>query len=133
MGHSDFIQITLENKSLETLKTENVYAHWGKFYAFPDKHAEVDIGTVANQTFGPKKSFKFASCGRENASSGTEGQLDVMHGTERLFQLYWCCPYIGQNKVNARYVAEGWVAAVSEFSESGAIGPVTIKVINVGM
>ncbi|KAL9073847.1 MAG: hypothetical protein Q9161_002679 [Pseudevernia consocians] len=125
--------VILENKSDKTLKTSGAYLQWGKFYEHPDENKEVSIKTVDNQPIPSKGAFQFASCGRESSPSGTEGQIDIMNGNERIFQLYWDCPWSGDNKLYVKYVAENWYPVVPPVQTSGALGTVTIKVINQGM
>ena len=132
MGYSQWIQIILENKTGETLKTSGTYLHWGKFYDFPDKDKEVPTSDINDKPIGPNKTLKFGSCGREDSPSGTEGQIDIMHGNERVFQLYWDCPYTGDNKFYAKYVADKWYPIVPQISTSGAIGTVTVKILYLG-
>lgn len=132
MGYSQWIQIILENKTSETLQSSGTYLHWGKFYDFSDKDKELSISNVNDKMIGPNKTFKFASCGRENSPSGTEGQVDIMNGNERIFQLYWDCPYTGDNKLYAKYVADKWYPFVPQISTSGATGTVTIKILRIG-
>lgn len=115
-----------------SVRTSGTYLHWSKFCEHPDKDAEVSkvsTNNVNDKSIGGNATFKFASCGRENTPNGTDGQVDIMHGNERVFQLYWDCPHIGANKLSAKYVADKWSPIVPQISTSGATGTVTIKVL----
>ena len=133
MAYGQWIQVILENASGKALKTSGTYIHWGKFYDFPDKDKEVSTKSVNDQSIPGKDTFGFAACGRENSSSGTEGQIDIMEGDKRIFQLYWSCPWSGSNQLYYRYVAKNWYPFLPSISTAGAIGTVTIKIIYQGM
>lgn len=132
MAYGQWIQIILENKTGENLKTAATYLHWGKFYEFPDKDKEVPTSDVNDKTIASNKTFKFAAVGRDGAASGTEGQVDIMQGNERIFQLYWSVPWSGSNVLNAKYVADKWYPVIPQISTSGAIGTVNIKIVYIG-
>lgn len=133
MAYGQWIQVILENASNKALKTSKPYLQWGKFYDYPDKDKEVSTSSVNDQSIPAKDTFQFAACGRESAASGTEGQIDVMDGDKRIFELYWDCPWSGSNQLYTRYVAKDWYPIVPSISSSGATGTVTIKIIYQGM
>lgn len=133
MAYADWIQVILDNKSNKALKTSGAYLQWGKFYDIPDNDKEVPTESVNNQPIPSKDTFQFASCGREHAASGTEGQIDIMDGDKRIFQLYWDCPFTGSNVLSRKYVAKNWYIDLPSVSPSGAIGTVTVSIIYQGM
>jgi hypothetical protein len=48
---------------------------------------------------------------------------------ERIAKIYWDCPYIGGNKLEKRYVMEGYDVSLNGFSiPSGPLGKGTINV-----
>jgi len=134
MGYPDWIQVTIQNNTNQTLRIADLYLHWGKLYDYPNKDSTVNDDTVNGKKIGPNDSFSFASCGRENAVHGTEGDLNVYLGDsgDRVFKLYWDCPWAGDNQLNATYVKNKWFANVPNISKSQAIGSVTINVFTTG-
>ena len=75
--------------------------------------------------------YQWGHCGRENSPSGTEGSFEVhLDGSgEKIAEIYWDCPYIGSNKLEKRYVKEGYDISLNGFSiPSGALGKGTINV-----
>ncbi|KAK4695498.1 hypothetical protein P7C71_g2266, partial [Lecanoromycetidae sp. Uapishka_2] len=108
------------------------YLHWGKFFDYPNKDKEANAGSLNDHTFASNRTFEFASSGRADAISGTEGQVDIIHGNDCIFQRYRDCPWSGSNKLNAKYVANGWYPVVPQISTSGALGTVTIKRLHIG-
>lgn len=80
-----------------------------------------------------KDQFEWGHCGRESSPSGTEGSFDVVldETGEKIAEIYWDCPYIGDNKLEKRYVNEGYLVALDGFSiPSGALGKGTITVVS---
>ena len=53
-----------------------------------------------------------------------------MHlGNEKIAEIYWDCPFIGDNKLEKRYVKEGYDVSFDGFSiPSGALGKGRINV-----
>ena len=133
MAYGQWIQVILENTSKKALSTSDTDIRWGKFYDAPDKDKEVATEDVNHQPIPSKESFQFAACGRENASSGTDGQMDIMDCDKRIFQLYWNCPWSGSNELNVKHQAKNWYPFIPAFSKDGAIGTVNIKILYQGM
>ncbi|KAL2148975.1 hypothetical protein VTH82DRAFT_1661 [Thermothelomyces myriococcoides] len=118
-----------------TISVKNAGLSWGKFYQPPNKDAEIDAGTVNKITIAPKSSAEIGSCGREDASSGTEGQLDLYDGDTKICHVYWDCPWGSKNNtLQVSGVTPGgdyFVNVGSWNPNSGAIGEVTLEVGNV--
>ena len=81
-------------------------------------------------TVMPKADGGIASCGRSDASSGTEGSYDIYDGDSRVCSIYWNCPW--GSKTNAFTVSnipeDYMVQATGQNLDSGALGTVSIKV-----
>jgi hypothetical protein len=55
--------------------------------------------------------------------------VHVEGSNEKIAEIYWSCPYIGSNKLEKRYVKEGYDISLNDFSiPSGALGKGTISV-----
>lgn len=128
MGYNDWLELKIQNNSSKTLRIKNLYVHWGKLYASPDKGTAVGEDTFNNHDIASRDALSFASCGRENSWSGTEGEFDIFDGNDRVCQVYWDCPYTGDNKLNARYVKDKWFPMVPAICTSGSIGSQTITI-----
>ena len=133
MGYSQWLELKLDNKTSKPLYISDFYAHWGKLYASPDKNTEVNSNTWNGQTIAPGEARSFATCGRENASSGAEGDFNVSAGNDRICQIYYSCPWSGSNQLNARYIKDKWFVVVPQISISGSLGSVTITFLSIGM
>ena len=103
----------------------------GKFYKWDNKDNEISAGEVAKQTAGPGGNIDIASCGRSDASSGTEGSYNIYDGDTKICRVYWNCPW--GSKTNTFTVSEqndGYmVQATGQNIDSGALGTVTVKVV----
>jgi hypothetical protein len=79
---------------------------------------------------GPGGEFGIASCGREDASSGTEGSYDIYDGGTKVCTVYWDCPWgLKRNSFETKNVNKDYTVQDSGANlDSGAIGTVTIKV-----
>jgi len=126
MGYKEWIQLKIVNKTDRTLVVKDLYLHWGKLYEYPEKGIEVGLDTANSKEIKPGKFLTFASCGRENATHGTEGDLNLFDGDERVMKVYWDSPYWGVNKFSTYYVAEGWHPSNTRWSPTGEFGPVTL-------
>ena len=128
MGYAQFAEIKLVNKSGRTLVLKDLYVHWGKLYQYPEKEKEVGADTVNGKTIPSGESFSFATCGRENSSSGTEGDFNLYDGNDSVMKIYWSCPWAGNNKFTTYYVKEGWFPSTTSWSTDGALGTVTVTI-----
>jgi hypothetical protein len=96
MAIGQFTEITLSNRSQKTLSIENVNLSWGKIYPERKKNGdEIPPGSVNNTQIAPGKNYVFRSCGRSDASSGTEGTFDLFtdDATVHVRSIYWSSPW----------------------------------------
>ena len=118
---ADNFSATIKNASLS----------WGKFYKYDDKDNELSPDQVNGQVIesGAEGSNVVSSCGREDSSSGTQGQFDLYDGDTKVVTLVWDCPWgsktnswsqTGQNK---NYI----VSVTGGSSYGGAIGVLTAE------
>lgn len=104
----------------------------GKFYRYPDKDKEISASEVNKEVAGPGGDASIAACGRENASSGTEGSIDIYDGDVRVCNVYWDCPWAGRNRFVPRNKNGRYVVDHTDVSDDGPIGEVTVKVVKTG-
>ena len=120
-AYAQWVVINITNSSKETVVFKNVRLSWGKFYfdgkslvssasvmavldimyldhatCIDDKDDEMPASDIENAYILPGKSFRVNSCGRSNASSGTEGSFDIEEeGGGEVRHFYWSCPWGG--------------------------------------
>lgn len=91
-----------------------------------NKDNEIEIEDVNNTVINPGDSYTIYSCGRENASSGTEGTFDLVESSGGKFirTFYWDCPWGSkQNKAEVRGSNSAWLVEPNGFNyDSGALG-----------
>lgn len=79
-----------------------------------------------NTVIKPGGSYTVYSCGRQNASSGTEGSFDLVDGDSGQFvrSFYWDCPW-GKKRNKAEVIGANpaWIVQPHRFNlDSGALG-----------
>ncbi|KAF8460749.1 aegerolysin type hemolysin, partial [Kalaharituber pfeilii] len=95
-AYSQWIALRIRNRSAQSVFITGINLEWGKLYDGDDMDNEVNPGTIIGREIRPKKSTIIYSCGRENASSGTEGTVTVSerrNGANRVVAIYWDCPW----------------------------------------
>jgi hypothetical protein len=77
-----------------------------------------------------KGQHEWGHCGRETSPTGTEGTFEVHLDGEKIAEIYWSCPYIGNNKLEKRYVKPDYDISFDGFGfPSGPMGRGTINVV----
>ncbi len=129
MAYAQWVVITVEAIGVD-LTVKSVGLEWGKFFKNPNKDDEIPIDKIEGMTIASGDSGVIASCGRENASSGTEGQFDLYDGGTHIGTYYWDCPWGSKTNTstwtpsaNKHYITEQSGANLN----SGALGNVTIR------
>ena len=118
-AYAQWVVIEIINSSKEPVVIKNLSTKWGKFYrdsksphspvssasvvdilnldhntCIDDKDEEVEASTIENTKILSKKRYRVNSCGRKDASSGTEGSFDLEEeGGEKVRHFYWDCPW----------------------------------------
>jgi len=104
-------------------------------YHVDDKDDEIPASDIEGKVILAGESYRVNSCGRANASSGTEGSFDLVdqNGTA-IRDLYWNCPW--GKKTNVWRVTGGNVKWLLESNganlNSGALGTITVTVVKLG-
>lgn len=129
MAYAQWIEIKIVSEGM-TLKVKNAGLSWGKFYKQGDKNDEISTDNINKIEVGSGKSAWICSCGRSDASSGTEGQFDLYDGDTKVGNFKWNCPWGKKSNTFS------WSQDASKDSyytdqeggnkDSGAIGTVTI-------
>lgn len=133
MGYGQWVQVIIRNKSAKTLTIKDPSSYWGKFYAYPEKSNEVSSASLNDNTIGAGMEWNCASCGRSDASSGTEGTFWLFDGSENVGKIYWSCPWSGSNNFTAQPTdANRWVLGATVWSSSGALGTITVTAVYIG-
>ncbi|KAG8673810.1 hypothetical protein FPOAC2_07281 [Fusarium poae] len=131
MAYGQWVYIIIQSKIASgEISLKNVSLNWGKFYQWDNKDQEISTDDVQKVVIPSNKSAGVASCGRSDASSGTEGSFDLYDGDNKICNIYWDCPW--GSKTNTFTVGsvddDYMVQATGANLDSGAIGTVTVKV-----
>ncbi|VFT37958.1 hemolysin [Pseudomonas aeruginosa] len=79
MAYAEWIAVkVVVSKSIGTVGIRNATLQWGKFYRYTNKDDEISTEEVSSMNVQAGSPQWIASCGRENASSGTPGQLRLL-------------------------------------------------------
>lgn len=127
--------ISVEIKSIgTTLSIKNAQHPWGKFYQCGDKDKEISVDDINKITITSGNVVSICACGRENASSGTEGSFDIYDGNVEVGTFYWECPW-GSKRNHVTWTPSGSDDHIAQVAggnlDSGAIGNVSIKCVKI--
>jgi hypothetical protein len=131
-AYKQWICLELNNRTTDvTMVISNITLDWGKLYSDGNKDVEIPISKVVGTKIPPKGALKIYSCGRENASSGTEGTVTVrVEGGGTIGSVYWNCPWgATSNEAYAKNVGDSWIINVPQVSYDGAIGLLPVKIL----
>ncbi|KAG5660805.1 hypothetical protein KAF25_002448 [Fusarium avenaceum] len=131
MAYAQWVYILIQAKlSSGEISIKNVNLNWGKFFKYNNKDDEISTDEIKKIVIASNKSAGIASCGRSDASSGTECNLDLYDGDVKICHIYWNCPWGSKtntftvNDVDDNYIVQQTGANL----DSGALGNVTVKV-----
>jgi len=135
MAYAQWVVIVLKNRSNQSIKIKNVKLDWGKFYVDDNKDEEIPTSEIEDRIILPSKTYQINSCGRENASSGTEGSFDLVdHSGQIIRSFYWDCPWGSKrNTWRVTNPDQNWLVDSSGANlDSGALGTITVQIVYVG-
>ena len=119
-----------------TLK--NFQHSWGKFY-INDKDDEKSPGSLNGSLAQDGGDFTFGACGREDASSGTTGSVDLFDGHINIGTYNWDCPWgskINTSNWSPSSIVHPHVTYNVSFTganiHGGALGSVTCRISKAG-
>ncbi|OCH84840.1 pleurotolysin A [Obba rivulosa] len=129
MAYAQWVVIVLKNVSPQgTLVIKNLNLMWGKFHKDGDKDAEIPTKDIEGTKILPGAEYTINSCGRSDASSGTEGKFDLYEeGGALVRSFYWDCPWGSKtntwtiSNANAQWMVDSQGANLN----SGALGTIT--------
>ena len=128
MAYAQWVSVTIQPKGF-ALHISNAQLQWGKFYS-GSKDNEITVQAVDQITIPDGQTGTVSACGREDASSGTQGSFDLYDGGTLVGTYQWDCPWGSKTNVstwvssNPNYIAQ----ATGGNLDGGALGNVTIKV-----
>jgi len=126
MGYAEFIELDVFNKSTShTFTIQGASLTWGKFYQYPNKDAEISASQVDNTELKPGARTWVCSCGRDNASSGTEGSIEIWDGITKVGSIAWYDAWApGATNIVTPYLNGGdaspYEITIGQYSTSGA-------------
>ena len=94
MAYAEWIAVkVVVSKSIGTVGIRNATLQWGKFYRYTNKDDEIPTEEVSSMNVQAGSPQWIASCGRENASSGTQGSFDCYDGNTKMGTFSWDDPW----------------------------------------
>ncbi|MBV9013750.1 MAG: aegerolysin family protein [Pseudonocardiales bacterium] len=132
MAYAQWIRIII-SAEVGGVSVQNAYRDWGKFYQCPNNKDHELSDSEINEIRVPEGEIGYVcSCGRSDASSGTEGTIDLYDYDRKvkIGTFYWDCPW--GSKYNSWTWTKGSNNYMVEMSGGnkygGAIGDVTLTV-----
>ncbi|ADL51931.1 aegerolysin family protein [Clostridium cellulovorans] len=130
MAYAQWVTITILPDNCDVV-LKNFQLDWGKFYAPNNKDAEIDKNTLENYQVKKEIPYSISSCGREDASSGTEGSFNVCDDQgQQICNIYWDCPWgSSTNTFKVSSINTGYMVDYSgDNLDGGALGTVTVEI-----
>lgn len=129
MAYAQWVQIRISSAN-SNVTIKNAVHEWGKFYT-GNKDNEVSPDKIDGVTIHSGDAYTISACGRENASSGTEGSFDLYDGSTHIGSYSWDCPWGSKTNYSTWHPAgsDNYIAQVTGGNlDSGALGNVNIKI-----
>ncbi|KAH7905789.1 Aegerolysin family protein [Hygrophoropsis aurantiaca] len=131
-AYKQWVVLTITNSfRSRPILIQHASLSWGKFYQNGDKGAELTPEQIDQIVIPPGSEHSVSSCGRSDASSGTEGTIDVYDDETKVCTLYWNCPWGSPtNNFEVRNVnkAGGYIVSNGPWNVSGgALGNIAIE------
>lgn len=95
-AYGQWVEITIYAVNAD-FTVNDAYTRWGKFHKPGDKNYEVSSRSINGTIIKDGDKYTIASCGRSDASSGTEGGFSLYDGDKLVFRYYWDCPWGSKN------------------------------------
>ncbi|ADB42080.1 aegerolysin family protein [Spirosoma linguale] len=96
MAYSEWVEIRIYSENME-IKIKNIKLNWGKFYEGPNQDIEITAPVLSDAVIKSGEKYTVWSCGRDGASSGTEGSFELYDGDTQVARFGWICPWSGAN------------------------------------
>ncbi|KAK0645186.1 Asp-hemolysin [Lasiodiplodia hormozganensis] len=137
MAYAQWVIIHIINSFRSgTISIKHAQALWGKFYKDGNKDAEISSAEVSQITIPANGTADVAACGRSDASSGTEGTIDLYEDDTKICTIYWDCPWGSKSnhfEIRDRNSAAGYMVSNSPYNaDSGALGKIDVEVARKG-
>lgn len=132
-NYKQWAEFFINPKIGKSVQIKNVVLPWGKFYRPGDKNIEINKSNIEDLIIPISPTYSngyIATCGRSNSPSGTEGSFDIYltETNEKLFSLYWDCPFSGSNKLTITKHQSKYSISSPNVSKSGPIGSHTLDI-----
>lgn len=130
MTQDQWVVITVEAGNTP-LKIGEAQHPWGKFHNVNNKAEEYAPGVINEIRIPQMESAKIAACGRQGASSGTEGSFNIYDADNDhlIGTYYWCCPYGSKHNTSTWTVNDPayYDTSATNGNDTGALGYITIR------
>lgn len=102
-GHSDYVQISIDNRTGTQLGISHAMLSSGKFHAAGSKTTILSPATINAMTIATGTTGDIYTCGHNSASVGTEGSFWITANDDLTLvtKVVWDCPYSGRNSFSA--------------------------------
>lgn len=129
MAYAQWIKMDIHPEKCD-VTIKNAALKWGKFHQPEDKNKEISIDDINGTIISAGGHAVIASSGREDASSGTEGSIDLYDGNVKIGTYIWDCPWGSKNNISEWHrESKAYSVDISGANlYGGAIGTVTIEV-----
>lgn len=129
-GYKQWVKVAVKNKTGETITLKDFKKEWGRFFEYPNNF-EKEVPPPEGQEIKDNGTFYFASCGRENATSGTEWLFSIYGPDGEIARYHWDCPIIGTNRFDLVRSSDDYIVQDKGFNRTsnGALGEGTITVV----
>lgn len=142
MAYAQWVTITIQPANYD-VTIKHVSQSWGKFYDSNqvgkpggNKDNEYPASDLENKVIERGRSFSINACGRSDASSGTEGSIEIYDGEKLVGTYSWDCPWGSKTNTSTwtpGCAANGYITEQSGANlNSGALGTVTIRTVKFG-
>ncbi|KAJ2993875.1 hypothetical protein NUW58_g1706 [Xylaria curta] len=134
-AYAQWVDVAVQNTFRSgDIQIKNAGLDWGKFYKDGDKNKEISSSGVNKIIIRPGSVAHVYSCGRENASSGTEGSIDLYEDSTYICTIYFHCPWGSKyNDFQVRNRNKDYPVSVGPWNRhGGALGQVDVEVAKRG-
>ncbi|KAH7923061.1 Aegerolysin family protein [Leucogyrophana mollusca] len=133
MAIAQFVVLRVKNSfRTRNIKLQKASLKWGKFHEDGNKDNEIEPDTVNGIVIPAGATGVISACGRSDASSGTEGTVDLYDDETKICTLYWNCPWGSKTNnfaVQGRNSDAGYMVSVGTWNrDGGALGHIDIEV-----
>ncbi|AHF77012.1 Aegerolysin family protein [Sodalis praecaptivus] len=92
MSYKQWVDISIKPINFD-MTIKNVTLHWGKFHAQSNKDIEIPLSRLEGKIIHANTIYDICSCGRDGASTGTQGSISLFDGKKWIAEYIWNNPW----------------------------------------